>query len=164
MIPVLVFLLFYGWGSDSQINQPTNQSTINQEAIVNRHNHYRSELGISPLEFSQECADYAQKWADYLAKSKNCNMVHSNTNKYGENIYWSSYESTEEEVVDDWAEEMVYFNKTTKKFNTKCGHYSQMIWGKTQFVGTGMAKCKNGSQIWVCTYYPAGNFIGEKVY
>jgi pathogenesis-related protein 1 len=136
---------------------------IDQESVLLQHNTYRKELNIAPLQFSQECADFAQQWAEKLAK-RNRGLVHSTKNKFGENIYWNSAPSNETEMVEAWATEKHFFSTRKRKSNSKNGHYTQMIWETTKFVGTGMAISKDGSEYWVCTYYPPGNWAGEKAY
>lgn len=137
--------------------------TINQQKVVDRHNYYRKMVGVPNLKYSKDCADNAQQWAEFLAKRNN-GLSHSDSDKYGENIYWSSGEATELRMVDKWAEEKKYFNSKSRKHSHKNGHYSQIVWRKTKFVGVGMAIAKDGSEYWVASYYPAGNFIGEKAY
>ncbi len=139
------------------------KKTIDQNKVVTQHNVYRNQLHNSPLQFSQECADFAQQWAEKLAK-RNRGLVHSKKNKFGENIYWSSDTSNETEMIDAWVTEKKDFSTRKKKSNSKNGHYSQMIWENTKFVGTGMAISKDGSEYWVCAYYPPGNWVGEKAY
>ena len=92
-------------------------------------------------------------------------MKHSKTSK-GENIYWSTNEYKAEEVVDSWASEKKFYNGGKIKSNkvSKYGHYTQIVWKSTKLVGCGRAKCKNGNEIWVCTYYPPGNYLGEKAF
>jgi len=136
---------------------------VDQQKIVDQHNIYRKELKVEDIKYSKECAEFAQKWAERLATS-NRGLKHSSSHKYGENIYWSSDESNEIDAVESWANEKEYFNFRKREYTHKTGHYSQLIWRKTKFVGTGMAIARDGSEYWVSTYYPAGNFIGEKVY
>ena len=92
-------------------------------------------------------------------------MAHSKSDE-GENIYWSTFASTPTEVVDDWANEIKYFkyNKKGIKNFSKVGHYTQVVWETSKFVGCGRAICKNGNEIWVCNYSPAGNWVGESPY
>lgn len=137
--------------------------TIDQQKIVSQHNVYRKQLKIEPLKYSEECAVYAQKWANYLALN-NKGLSHSKTKKYGENCYWSSSKAFEIKVVDRWGDEKSTFNKVKRTYSAGSGHYSQMVWRDTKFLGTGMAIAADGSEYWVCTYYPAGNFIGRKAY
>ncbi len=135
------------------------------KGMVERHNYWRSQLGIGELVWSSELAAFAQEWANKLAKS--CNMKHRQKSPYGENIYWKSAASNPSEVVDAWASEQQYFNFTTQKCKgdwSKCGHYTQVIWENTKKVGCAVAVCKDGGEIWVCNYDPPGNYIGQKPY
>jgi len=136
---------------------------VDQQKVVDRHNYYRKMVGVPNLKYSKECATYAQKWAEQLA-SKNNGLKHSGNHKYGENIYWSSNSATEIDMIDYWAFEKKYFNPKTRNHTHKNGHYSQIVWRDTKFVGVGMAIAKDGSEYWVATYYPAGNYIGKKAY
>jgi len=139
--------------------------SIDTVAFVERHNYYRSRVGAPQIHWSKELADYAQAWANKIASK--CQLVHS-SGSYGENIYWTSGSATEEEVVDYWASEEVYFNHKNLTYvkgrSYKSGHYSQVIWAKSLWLGAGKATCKNGGEIWVCSYNPPGNVIGERAY
>lgn len=145
-------------------NPPTHNS-IDSTSFIQRHNYYRSQVGAPEIKWSKELAAYAQSWANNLASK--CQMIHSSGN-YGENIYWTSGTATEDEVVDYWASEEIYFNHKNPTYikgrSHKSGHYSQIIWAKTQYVGAAKATCKGGGEIWVSSYNPAGNVIGEKAY
>lgn len=139
---------------------------IDQDKFVARHNYYRKKLGVPNVKWSDEIAAYAQKWANRLALT--CQMKHRSKDEYGENICYTSSSYTENEVVDVWASEEKDFDHTNPVFRSKdlykYGHYSQLIWRKTKFIGAGAAKCKHGGEIWVCNYDPPGNYINEKVY
>ena len=143
------------------------KSTLNEQEkaeLISAHNFWRAEVKLADIQWSDDLAAEAQKWANYLAK-KGCHMKHSRT-KNGENIYWSDYASTPKEVVDEWASEKKYYHggKIKSSKVSKYGHYTQVVWYNTKFVGCGRAKCKNGDEIWVCNYSPAGNYLGEKAY
>jgi len=43
----------------------------------------------------------------------------------------------------------------------KFGHYTQVMWKKTKYVGCGAAK-KGSAMYLVCNYKPAGNMVGQK--
>jgi tectonin-like protein/cysteine-rich secretory family protein len=45
-----------------------------------------------------------------------------------------------------------------------CGHFTQVIWKNAQYVGCGKATAANGWVYFVCNYYPAGNYRGQKPY
>ncbi|MDX1904756.1 MAG: CAP domain-containing protein [Thermonemataceae bacterium] len=138
----------------------------NMKGITERHNYWRKELGLPPLKWSNKLAQVAQNWANKL-KNKGCEMEHSST-QYGENLYWSwGKKRTPQEAVDSWASEKEFFNFETLTCNEewyKCGHYTQMIWEETKTVGCAVAYCKDGSEVWVCNYEPAGNVVGRKPY
>jgi len=52
----------------------------------------------------------------------------------------------------------------------QCGHYTQIVWANTRFLGCGFSTCSGlvgwpqGRTFLVCNYSPAGNFIGEAPY
>ena len=143
----------------------TTLSKEEQQELVAAHNKYRADVGVAPLQWSDKLAAEAQQWAEHLAK-KGCRMVHSKTEE-GENLYWSDYASTPKEVVDEWATEIKYY-KSPKKISAsrvpRYGHYTQMVWHSTKYVGCGRARCKNGEEIWVCRYDPPDNYLGERAY
>lgn len=147
-------------------SQKSGTELSEEEAIelVNAHNKWRTDVGVDSIKWSPELAKEAQAWAEKLAK-KGCKMNHSNT-KNGENIFWSSYESSATLAVDNWGSEKKDYKgeKISGSNYHKFGHYTQMVWHNTQFVGGGRARCKNGGVIWVCQYSPAGNVIGEYPY
>ena len=140
------------------------------QGMTERHNHWRKRVGVKPLTWSKELADFAQKWAEELAR-RGCEMEHRpdggkwDGSKYGENIYWSSgMKNTPSNIVDDWASEIEYFDeKTGKCKGGVCGHYTQLVWSTTTQVGCAMATCGD-QEIWVCNYAPPGNWVGQKPY
>lgn len=174
-----IFLVLGGVSfSDSPLTQslpvsenPSGASlTLDEkEEIVERHNYWRNKLDIPPLVWSDKLAAYAKTWA-YELKQRGCKMQHRPqkgkwAQKYGENIYWSKgMQPSPTHVVDSWASERRYFNFETKKWNMKCGHYSQVIWKNTTEVGCAKVQCGSGEEIWVCNYNPAGNYLGQTPY
>lgn len=53
------------------------------------------------------------------------------------------------------------------RFSAATGHYSQVIWASTNRVGCGFTQYKDGSSqtnLYVCNYGPAGNFISSAAY
>lgn len=141
-----------------------SQSSLSQETknrLLERHNFYRQEQGAPNLIWSNELATEAQKWANVIAKKDQ--MVHSDM-EYGENIYVASFVPTPERVVDLWASEQTFYNGEIISYqnNSLFGHYTQIIWSETMYVGCAEAVAKSGNRYWVCEYNPPGNFIGKK--
>ncbi len=145
--------------------------------ITAAHNIIRKQLGIAPLVWSDTLAEYADNWAGQLAGNNDCRLRHSRTRLYGENLYqasavqWSDgkrevQKISAQHVVQRWQREEQNYDHTTKKCQkgALCGHYTQIIWKNTKKVGCGMAICADKGQVWVCTYDPPGNFIGEPAY
>ncbi len=149
---------------------------VNSASLVAAHNKWRNKVGVPPLRWSDALAKDAQAWAGVLGK-KNCAMRHSKQREYGENIFWASAERwsdgrrevqniSGESVVNDWASEVRDYNykKNKCRRGRRCGHYTQLVWRRTQEVGCGVAVCADKSQIWVCRYHPPGNIIGQRPY
>lgn len=148
--------------------------------MVQEHNALRAEIGAPKLRWSKPLARQAATWATTLKKS-GCAMRHSR-GKLGENLYWASARMTtaknktrsapqaitEKDVAAAWASEKAWYSRATNSCNAppgkSCGHYTQMVWAKTKEIGCAKAVCDDNSQIWVCNYAPAGNFVGQRPY
>lgn len=131
------------------------------EGLVDRHNFYRSEVGVEGIEWSEALAKSAQSWANQL--KNDCELVHS-TSSYGENLWMgTSGAFNVKDVVDSWGAEKANYTYADNSCSDVCGHYTQVVWEESTKVGCGVVTC-NGFDIWVCQYDPPGNFIGEKPY
>jgi len=144
--------------------------------MVRAHNKWRRAVGVPDIKWSASLATTAQAWANNLEATRGCNLVHSR-GRFGENLFWGSavrYSSGTTEaqtvaptnVVDAWAGEKQYYTHGTNTCaeGKMCGHYTQVVWKTTTEVGCGSAVCADKSQVWVCNYAPAGNYIGQKPY
>ncbi len=164
----LVLALFICLSGSNTIVQDKEPEVM--KGMTDRHNEWRSKVGVKPLVWSKSLADFAQKWADELAR-RGCDLEHRpdggqwDGSMYGENIYWSSgMKNIAADVVDDWAAEIAYFDEKAGKCKGGiCGHYTQVVWSKTTAVGCGMAKCGD-QEVWVCNYNPPGNYVGQRPY
>ena len=151
-------LISCGGDGDTSL-QTLDQATINQ--LVARHNVYRSEVGVDNISWSDELAKSAQQWANKLAR--NCDFKHSSSG-YGENLWMgTSGAFTPNDVVDDWGAEKENYTYSNNSCSDVCGHYTQIVWSTTKFVGCAKVTC-DGADIWVCQYDPPGNYVGEKPY
>jgi pathogenesis-related protein 1 len=140
--------------------------------IVAAHNAVRAQVGVSPIAYSPQVAASAQAWAEHLKTTNNCQMIHSGGSN-GENLYWagawsngSAQDIHSADPVKTWAEEKKDYNAATNECaaGKVCGHYTQLVWKNSTQVGCGMAMCSNNTQVWVCQYAPAGNWVGQKPY
>ncbi|MEZ5537125.1 MAG: CAP domain-containing protein [Thiolinea sp.] len=152
------------------------------QGMLVTHNQVRGRLGLPPLSWSGELTAYSQDWANYLAGGNSCRMRHrshagKNHRNFGENLFWASPVSwsdgrsepqqiTAAEVARDWASEAKDYSYAANRCRPgeQCGHYTQMIWRDTTQVGCAMSLCPDQGQIWVCSYNPPGNWVGQRPY
>lgn len=149
-------------------DDPESQGNVELEgsaktAFVDRHNFYRSEVGIADIQWSEDLARSAQEWADELGED--CGFQHSGS-QYGENIWKGTAGAFSiDDVVDSWGSEKADYDydSNTCASGAVCGHYTQIVWENTTKVGCGVVTC-DGYDLWVCQYDPPGNYVGEKPY
>jgi pathogenesis-related protein 1 len=131
--------------------------------MLDAHNAVRAQVGIPPLMWSGQLAAYAQEWADYLAFQPT--IFHRPNNiGYGENIFGSSQIGSARfspgYVINDWVSERRYYDPMTNYCSDICGHYTQVVWSNTRFVGCGISTARG--EIIVCNYYLPGNYVGKR--
>jgi pathogenesis-related protein 1 len=184
MRPLIVLLIFtasssaahaqfpYGYAPYTPRNPPTagqydppvqgrSAAPIAQE-MVEAHNAIRASVGVPPLVWSDQLAQVAQDWANHLIAAGG--LSHRPNNRYGENIYTiSGAHATPAEVVDLWAKEVRGYDIRSNTCSGVCGHYTQIVWGKTRAVGCAVATDRR-REVWVCNYDPPGNIIGYRPY
>jgi pathogenesis-related protein 1 len=107
-------------------------------AIVDSHNAVRTRVGVPPLEWSARLAQMAQDWANHLIETGA--LSHRPNNPYGENLYAiSGGTASPVQVVGYWAEEARGYDLRSNTCAGVCGHYTQIVWGKTRAVGCAVA-------------------------
>jgi len=139
------------------------------------HNSARRAIGkgIPDLQWDQGLYEVASNYAKQLAQ-KCEGLVHSKGNNLGENLaaHWGSRPTDNyETIVGRWVKEKEWYDyKTNSSTNGRAvGHYTQVVWRNTSFVGCGVAQCrmKNSDAIkrfYVCNYKSPGNYRGVKPY
>jgi pathogenesis-related protein 1 len=140
--------------------------------------------------YAQQWADEQAKDPSTCADPMHRSGKDLDAKNYGENLAVSggsrALMTTAQSAVDGWAAEVACWTYGTitdpgvgggtEKCDSKCymdmhsdgcGHYTQVVWRDSTEVGCGVATCQSGrdtNDIWICNYYPGGNFIGEKPY
>ncbi|MCA2962109.1 MAG: hypothetical protein IOD12_17795 [Silvanigrellales bacterium] len=153
-----------------------------QKEALDAHNAARAKesSGLQALAWNAGLGAFAQAWADEL-KTKGCAPAHRPAHartfegkRVGENIYWQSrggfgevgsFGADGTQVSNAWASEKPSWNFASKSCapGAVCGHYTQMVWKTTTTLGCGRAACE-ASEVWVCNYLAAGNYVGENPY
>lgn len=134
------------------------------DILIERHNFWRSEVGVSDINYSDELAEVANRWAIQL-KKQGCTFGQSE-NAYGENLFKGTVGYVGAgDAVDSWAAEKESYDYKKNKCDSGeiCGHYTQVVWKNTTEVGCAKTIC-DGSVIWICNYNPPGNYVGQKPY
>jgi hypothetical protein len=151
---------------------PSTSTPANAMAktILDRHNFYRSQVGVPPLKWSDTLATNAQGWANQLAAKGGKTLQHSQGSGEGENLWMGTtgYFS-HQTMVDGWGEEKQYYQagifpdvSTTGNWSD-VGHYTQLVWRNTTEVGCAIATA-GGNDILVCRYSKPGNYMGQKAF
>jgi len=173
---LIIFLLppAISFAQDTPDTTGSRISPQDARAIVDYHNKVRSDQHVAPLSWSTQLAAYAQNWADSLANTYHCKLIHrsgagTNYLGYGENLYEGSSSTGKENPLNAamaWYDEIksYHYGKLSESNWFKTGHYTQMVWKNTVEMGVGVATCPSGAVIIVANYNPPGNYMGEFPY
>lgn len=130
--------------------------------MLSAHAAVRAEVGVAPLHWSSRLATEAQRWARELLATNR--FEHEPDLQYGQNLFEiQGGKASPADVVHTWAQEKRYYNPRTNTCSGRCGHYLQIVWRDTEYVGCASA-AGGGRQVWVCNYLPPGNIVGERPY
>jgi len=161
---------------DDPLRQVPDQATDVTDALLAAHNDVRRRAGVLPLRWSPELAELAQDRATQLAAS--CVLDHAGLpDGLGENLLRAvpspattpepgSYVLDPARVVGAWAAEAADFDAEINRCapGRQCGHFTQLVWGTTEEVGCGRARCASPAEVWVCDYRPGGNIVRMRPY
>ncbi|XP_046655340.1 uncharacterized protein LOC124348961 isoform X2 [Daphnia pulicaria] len=166
----------------------------NRQVILDAHNALRSIVasgqesrgrpGPQPqasnmqiMTWDEELATVAQRLAEQCLFEHDCNECRKvGRFPVGQNlaVEWTTGPPLPinwKTQVTRWYEEVQEFPNTSARkfeFSVVTGHYSQIIWADTNRVGCGFTSYRdNGTletNLYVCNYGPAGNFIGLPSY
>ncbi|XP_068908886.1 venom allergen 5-like [Tenebrio molitor] len=152
-----------------------------KEIIVNKHNQLRSLIArgkvpgqpkgknLKNLKWDAALAREAQKIAN-TCKNKHV-KVKDNRFYVGQNLAWAGTTDCTEgsdwsRMIQMWFDEHKSF-KYPNSSNGITGHYTQVVWGDTEYVGCGYTKYRKGElyeHLYVCNYGPGGNYAGRVPY
>jgi hypothetical protein len=147
---------------DSQLG-PTDRH------ILNVHNRERAAFGAQPLQWDMKLARDATTHAEELARMGR--LAHASRQGRGivrENVNQVVRGSSPDQLMANWLREKALFrpglfpNVSVTGNWYDVGHYSQMIWPTTLFIGCGLAKGPRWD-FFVCRYSPGGNKDGKAV-
>jgi len=130
--------------------------------VIDHTNYYRSLHGVDNLIYSQEITTSSETWAKYLAE--NNIFEHDLNTPYGENLAAFSLSNNNDDYfykksVDAWYEEIKFYDYNNPVFAFDTGHFTQLIWKNSQYIGCGLAKGNTWVYV-VCRYDPQGNMFG----
>ncbi|GEQ72687.1 hypothetical protein JCM33374_g6374 [Metschnikowia sp. JCM 33374] len=123
------------------------------KAILDAHNTKRASHSASALSWSAALFDYAQNYANsYTCGSM---LIHSG-GKYGENLAYGY--SSGVAALEAWYSEGTGYDYANANV---LDHFTQVIWKSTTKLGCAYKSCGGGLYV-ICSYDPAGNFVGEE--
>ncbi|TPP65455.1 Pathogenesis protein PRMS [Fasciola gigantica] len=154
-------------------------SQNDKELLLFLHNTYREKvkncgipgqpgaLTMPRMQWHNELAAKAQKW------SKQCKVGHDRGEDRKVNGFWWVGQNfagnpSVKGGFYSWFDEHNKYNFTKNSCESVCGHYTQVVWQESIYLGCGVTQCpKNkfpyGLAI-VCNYGPGGNVNGRRPY
>uniref|UniRef100_A0A0D3GLV7 SCP domain-containing protein n=1 Tax=Oryza barthii TaxID=65489 RepID=A0A0D3GLV7_9ORYZ len=140
--------------------------SANEKAVfVQLHNNARAAVGVGPVAWNDALAAQALQHASY------CQTQHI-PGPYGENLWWSygsGTTGTPAQAMSYWVGERPYYDYSSNSCvgGHQCGHYTQVVWRRTAYVGCARVACNTNNGIGTiiaCNYYPGGNIYNERPY
>lgn len=140
-----------------------------ENRVLAAHNRERSAVGVQPLQWSPQLAAEARLWAQYLARTgKFEHSPDDPRDPEGENLWAGTIGYYQPEaMVGLWVREKrdfkpgVFPNNSRSGDIESVGHYTQLIWAKTDEVGCALESGRSEDFL-VCRYKQPGNVIGER--
>lgn len=158
-------------------------SASDRDEVVNSHNSWRQAIAngeydqpkgvnLKRMKWNETLAEKAQEWADQ------CKFEHNNVEGtpwdwVGQNlaIRMSSAQDNKgaeySTAVKMWFDE-VYDYSYPDDSSSATGHYTQVVWADSEYVGCGFAYYLDEddwyTKLYVCNYGPGGNWVGQAPY
>ncbi|XP_048728208.1 GLIPR1-like protein 1 [Ostrea edulis] len=145
-----------------------------QHDFLKAHNlvrRYEKAANMKKMIWSDDLADLAENWARECIKGHSDKSLRKTKKfkKVGENIHRSTRKKTGLAAVSSWYKEKSFYNFKKNKCSGVCGHYTQVVWATSEYVGCAVAYCPRffkgrGGYNYVCNYGPRGNWRRKKPY
>lgn len=121
--------------------------SIGQDCL-SEHNKYRARHGSPPLYYDRTLEEFAMKRAEYMASTDI--FAHPRNLPFGENLYWRSGRSaTCSSALSMWYNEDKWYNYERGNFSPSTGHFTQMIWKATRYVGCASARSSRSGRMYI---------------
>ena len=131
-----------------------------KEELLKAHNRYRKKHGVPLLQWSDELTEGAKLWAEEVGRRKEVRSYGSPD--YGENMIVVEGQNISGGVATDlWYDEVKNYNFRDPQLTNKTGHFTQVVWASTFFVGAAKINTHDGRCIVIARYFPPGNVLGE---
>ncbi|KAM5167673.1 peptidase inhibitor 16 isoform 3-T3 [Callospermophilus lateralis] len=145
-----------------------------QRAMVELHNLYRSQVfppasDMRRMRWDPELAAFAKAYAQQCVWGHN-----KERGRRGENLFAITDEGLDVPLaMEEWHHEREHYNLSAAACTPgqMCGHYTQVVWGKTERIGCGSHFCEKlqgveetNIHLLVCNYEPPGNVKGQRPY
>jgi len=129
----------------------------NKAGWLSLHNAHRKQYKMPSVVWDSGVANSAKSWANSLANA--CGGISHSSSPYGENVAsQSGFSSVDSVVSSQWvfSEANCY---SAGSCSCTCGHFTQVLWKTTEYIGCGTASCGN-KYYFVCQYVRPGNCNG----
>lgn len=142
---------------------PVASQTTEMQAVLDKHNEYRTNHNVPVMTWDAAIATNAQAWVDSgngFKHSSRTSRTHGGE-EWGENLAIGT-SLTGVESVELWYNEIEFSSPCgiVKSFASNTGHYTQVVWKSSVRLGCGKATTGSGI-LWACQYGPAGNWGGQ---
>ncbi|XP_020026100.2 peptidase inhibitor 16 isoform X1 [Castor canadensis] len=168
LLPLLLLLLVATTGPARALKEDEKL------AMVELHNLYRSQ--VSPpasnmlrMRWDEELAAFAKAYAQKCVWGHN-----KERGRRGENLFAITDEGMDVPLaMQEWYHEHQHYNLSAATCDPgqMCGHYTQVVWSKTERIGCGSHFCEKlqgveetNIQLLVCNYEPPGNVKRQRPY
>ncbi|ELW66112.1 Peptidase inhibitor 16 [Tupaia chinensis] len=142
--------------------------------MVELHNLYRAQVtppasNMLQMSWDDELAAFAKAYAQQCVWGHN-----KERGRRGENLFAITDEGVDVHLaMEEWHHEREHYNLSAAACDPGqvCGHYTQVVWAKTERIGCGSHFCEKlqgveetNIELLVCNYEPPGNVRGRKPY